>query len=403
MASFKILVIISQGLTFTLNDRTGFYTSNDGQEKGIYDFLETAGINVINTVIVGENRFSLGDNIANRNSVNTSLGRITRFSIVRNVVHAYIGDNSYLLTSVTAYVPPVTVIPAETQAVKAGELKNTTRLQEIEDQIIAQDHRSVLKLDTTHTLNNQSLEDFLINFLRNYNTVYRTVYASGTREGDTQTSNNRRRSIGDIFKICRYYYPDCKLVDLAHILYGKHLATGKLSFVGTLKCRQINKRVWWNNLSHRISDELTPDEYGMTISQWKTEIARAYEVSKTKPVVKFKPTVGDYVIANETSNTITKNYQYTVLEFNATEGKVKIESDRNNEVWLPISEFSPSYLEQAKIKFPKGSKIKTPSGNTVTVDTTNFQDTGRNIIQISSAGGRRIVYSKENSSWAKKI
>ena len=49
-----------------------------------------------------------------------------------------------------------------------------------------------------------TVKEFLINFFTKYNSEHNTIYVVAKTE---QTSTNRRRSLGDLFKICQYYYP----------------------------------------------------------------------------------------------------------------------------------------------------------------------------------------------------
>lgn len=409
MASFKILVIAISNINYTLDERTGFYTNTHGDQKGIYDFLTSSPV-LLKTVKDTERdlTFEIGS-VVTTISGNAVRNVVSGLFVVQNRLHLQLNGGTTLVPAnqYKYYVEPVTVIPSTTTTSNNQELENTTRLQEIEDRILRSDHASKLKLDRYVLPNNMTFRAFVVNFLRNSNIAHSTVYVSGTREGLMQTPTGRRRSIGDIFKICKFYYPNCKLVDLAKILYlEKFENNSDLSFIGTLKCQTIHKRVWWNNGQHRISHDTDVDEYDMTFANWISEIKTAINNAKTKKstvVSKFTPKRGDYVIAKESSiaSSISKGYQYPVM---STSGEnVTVQNDIGSNVTLEISKFDPSYLEQAKIKFPKGAKIKTVSGNTVTIDTTNFEDTGRNIIQISSAGSRRIVYSKEQQAWAKKM
>ena len=406
MASFKILVIAIGTVNYTVDERTGFYTSENGDQKGIYDFLTMSNVSI--KKVKDTDRDLIFEVNSQVTTVNGNVVRrvVTGLTIIQNRLHLILdGSISALPASqYKQYVAPVTVIPSNT-ANTSGTLENTPRLQEIEDQILASDHKSKLKLDRYNMPEGMSFRQFVINLIRNSNIGHTTVYVGGTRDGQMQTPSGRRRSIGDLFKLCRFYFPDCKLVELASILYtDKFNNVADISFIGTLRCATIHKRVWWNNGQHRISHEINLDEYDMTFNDWLTQVSSAKTKSaKATTSVKFKPKTGDYVIAKESSmgSSISKGYQYPVV---STSGdNVTVQNDIGSNVTLEISKFDPSYLEQAKIKFPKGVKIKTVSGNTVTVDTTNFEDTGRNIIQISSAGGRRIVYSKEQQAWAKKV
>ena len=61
-----------------------------------------------------------------------------------------------------------------------------------------------LKFRDLDSLEGVKLKDFLKNFFSLYSENYITIYA---KNGVTQTARGKRRSIGDIFRITKYYYP----------------------------------------------------------------------------------------------------------------------------------------------------------------------------------------------------
>ena len=111
----------------------------------------------------------------------------------------------------------------------------------------------------------ETLQEFLIKFFTKWNIERDTIWV---RTGETQTEADKKRSLGDIYMICKYYYPDCTLNELILHLYDSlpeyfeevHDETG----FRTCVCQQIHKRVWWyeegdaNNVNHKT----TNDEYG---------------------------------------------------------------------------------------------------------------------------------------------
>ncbi len=66
------------------------------------------------------------------------------------------------------------------------------------------------------------------------NEAFDTVYSSN---GVVQTTRGKRRSLGDIFMICRYYYPNISLSTVISWLYSPDYYKG-------LYCGTIHKRVW---------------------------------------------------------------------------------------------------------------------------------------------------------------
>lgn len=113
----------------------------------------------------------------------------------------------------------------------------------------------------------ESLEEFLINFFSNYNQNKETLYVE-TKE--VQTKIGKRRSIGDIYAICKYYYPTATIRDVVNIVYNV-LPTEVPRFRSSL-CSQINKRVFYQgaeNQESNIYNSNSPDEFGLTVEQWK--------------------------------------------------------------------------------------------------------------------------------------
>ncbi len=60
----------------------------------------------------------------------------------------------------------------------------------------------------------------------------------------------------DIYKICKYYYPDCVLQDIVSYLYGSD------SKIGSWYCSDVRKRVWWGTENNLFYAPSSPDEYG---------------------------------------------------------------------------------------------------------------------------------------------
>lgn len=112
-----------------------------------------------------------------------------------------------------------------------------------------------------------NLKDFLLAFFRTYNAEKTTIYVD---DKSVQTTVGRRRSLGDIFKICRYYFPTCTLKEVLTLLYvtlPKTLTDGfRSSYCGT-----INKRVWYYapGNTNTIANTDHKDEFG-NIASWYT-------------------------------------------------------------------------------------------------------------------------------------
>jgi hypothetical protein len=94
-----------------------------------------------------------------------------------------------------------------------------------------------------------------------------TVYKSS---GKLQTVGHKRRSLGDIYRICETH---CKKVDLAEII--NYLHNVEKHNLRTSYCHTINKRVYypkkWNTITPHaeVCDETKEDEYGLVFNDYK--------------------------------------------------------------------------------------------------------------------------------------
>lgn len=66
----------------------------------------------------------------------------------------------------------------------------------------------VIRFQGLEAPDEKNIEAFLRVFFSKYNRVYPTVYASN---GAMQTRAGKRRSIGDIYRLCFYYFPKVRL------------------------------------------------------------------------------------------------------------------------------------------------------------------------------------------------
>jgi hypothetical protein len=113
----------------------------------------------------------------------------------------------------------------------------------------------------------ETLEDFLTKFFNEWNEDKTTIYAGNSH---LQTEPGKRRSFGDIYQICRYYYPGCTVKQVSDIIY-RHLPTTVPRFRSSY-CNMINKRVFYKGSEGQVNqffDTSKHDEYGMTPAQWR--------------------------------------------------------------------------------------------------------------------------------------
>lgn len=117
-----------------------------------------------------------------------------------------------------------------------------------------------IRLEKTKKKRKETLREFLVLFFTEWNNEKNTIYVDNK---EVQTDTKRRRSLGDIYMICKYYYPDTDLEAVLHeLLIGlrEHFPTG----FRTSYCNTIFKRVWYYSESRQngIYNQTKYDEYG---------------------------------------------------------------------------------------------------------------------------------------------
>ena len=110
----------------------------------------------------------------------------------------------------------------------------------------------------------ETLEEFLIKFFTKWNIEKNTIYVDNEK---IQTQSKRRRSLGDIYKICKYYYPRCTLRQVAVLLYST--LSKKVPGFRSSYCWTINKRVWYKGDHTGFYNKTQEDEYGMSTKDWE--------------------------------------------------------------------------------------------------------------------------------------
>ncbi len=114
----------------------------------------------------------------------------------------------------------------------------------------------------------ETLEEFLIKFFNKWNLERNTLYV---KTNEVQTVPGKRRSFGDIYAICKYYYPDCHVRDLRTILYNE--LPSKVENFRSSSCNQIKKRVFYKGTEDQKAEILNTsvtDEFGMVVQDWLT-------------------------------------------------------------------------------------------------------------------------------------
>lgn len=252
----------------TANNYTGSYTCptlEDGP-KIVTDF-----ICMPNTYInsVKDNNTNLSFAIGET----TPQGRVTGFKPLNSSMEVYMNNarvNTIPLSNLrkTPAAAPVIAVPIATvrpiaaaapvAASRSQAQAMSPELLAINDRILANQPIRLEKLLKKTIPTN--LKDFLIKFFEVYNAEKATIYV------DTkvvQTTTGRRRSLGDIYQLCKYYFPECTLKQVLTLLYTTLPAHYNRGF-RTSYCSTIHKRVWYyeaGSATHEY-DSTTNDEFG---------------------------------------------------------------------------------------------------------------------------------------------
>jgi len=115
---------------------------------------------------------------------------------------------------------------------------------------------------------NETLNQFLVKFFTDWNTNKNTLF---TDDDSVQTVSGRRRSLGDLFMIIKYYYPRVTLKELFTELNN---LTSNTSGMRTSYCSTIRKRVWYYSSfsSNDVLNTNQTDEYGNIYSSYSSNI-----------------------------------------------------------------------------------------------------------------------------------
>lgn len=148
-----------------------------------------------------------------------------------------------------------------------SQIKKEELFKEIEDRILTiKDIRlaKFFKRDLPKTV-----KEFLINFFTKYNNNHPTIYVDSK---DVQATVGRRRSLGDLYKICKYYYPNVTLTEVVKLLFKDLQIHFKTGFRHSY-CTTIHKRVfYYDNGEPNFEQDTRTDEYGKNLDYYKSKV-----------------------------------------------------------------------------------------------------------------------------------
>lgn len=138
-------------------------------------------------------------------------------------------------------------------------------IEKIEKQI-SETIKEEIRLEKFNRKRKETLHEFLIKFFTDFNINKKTIYK---KDKSIQTPANKRRSLGDIYMICKYYYPNISVKDVIYELYIGLREDVKIEKLRTSYCSMINKRVWYYNATvGLIGTKNLEDEYGYKYDEY---------------------------------------------------------------------------------------------------------------------------------------
>lgn len=155
-------------------------------------------------------------------------------------------------------------------------------IQQIEQQIMAE-YPNLLKFDGYNHSHTLTLQEFIDRF-RDINREFST-YTNNPVVNSLQCPSRKNRSLGDIFLITKYYFPNVSLMDVRKALFNSRI-------LRSMYCCGINKIVYVDNIeSYSSYLQQNPGYMNWQYDEWgipnKAEITDD-DIQEKKPVVDKK-------------------------------------------------------------------------------------------------------------------
>lgn len=161
--------------------------------------------------------------------------------------------------------------PSNAEIAARNNNTTTTSFNEVEATINRNNPRAI-RIQGLLRRRRESLQEFLVRFFQEWNLEKNTIYVD---DSAVQTAPNKRRSLGDIYMICKYYYPNCTLNEVLNLLYNV-IPTVITRGYRTSYCFTIHKRVWYysENSANTVADQAQNDEFGKQYQFYLNNITR---------------------------------------------------------------------------------------------------------------------------------
>lgn len=281
----KQFEVVENGRTniYAKDERSGNYAVGTSI-KGLMDFMCLSNSRIwsierqpFNDDVTRET-FTVGDRIVTNNGTHIQSIKIVLGEVIFTLNGGTTSNPTIKLKNAVKYVPPTAVVeePVRAKRKYTRKVANNEVFNPIQSRI-EDSFQSTGPIRLSGTLKKTATklgaEEFLYRFFTNWNLTNgdlpkTTVYVN---TGEIQCITGKRRSLGDIFMILKYYFPEITLKEVLTLLYTtlpERITTG----FRTSKCSEIHKRVWYYspNSSNTIASTTENDEYGY-LYQWYQE------------------------------------------------------------------------------------------------------------------------------------
>lgn len=260
----KIKQIIGNNILNYTENGAGMFVNdaNPENKKHIMDFF--AGPNEARTFIMQV--IKKPSNIVLNMGTNTNRGIIQRFFFDNKVMMILTAaGTTFPIEDVTL---PVAAQPAAAAAAPVAEAKPAADIfTKIEEKLLRERPLRITILKKRP----ETPEQFLIRFFKEWNEDKDTIYAD---DKSVQTVAGKRRSLGDIFLIMKYYYPTITVKEVMNLLVNALPRKINDGFRSSW-CNQTSKKMFYYDTEQEngVFDKTKNDEWGNAYNKYVTALS----------------------------------------------------------------------------------------------------------------------------------
>ncbi len=249
MKQYRIDIINCSGVTDYTLDTNGTYRGDGETSIELEDFLSIEDVTIQKVTRTTDNiSFIVGDILTISNDEQEEIETIYTD---KGICKLSCSEGSVIeLRNATKYTPRS----------RNTRTTNTTNnaFDEIKQSIERSNPREVRILGVLKR-RTESLQEFLVRFFTEFNLDKDTIYLD---DRSVQTEAGKRRSLGDIYMICKYYFPNVTLKELIQLLYVDLF--NEIDGFRSSYCNTIHKRVWYYSEGNdtEMLNKTQNDEFG---------------------------------------------------------------------------------------------------------------------------------------------